>query len=246
MKSFKFILLLFMLSGFSIHANAFNKTIGKGYCTLRHPIEALTSDSVTCESQHVVQQQAGGGDEANTIWINKTLHTYLDRSSCKPWESERPAFAPLSDDNIQRAYMTGVWANGYHFFMYDHHEKGTLTITEWDGATHFLYLITTIVNLPQKEVNYLAYQIERYRKDQQTQFIDAGIGLIVDVAEVAVGTIYSVTGMVVGTLLNPWDTLRNIPSLITLAISSVFNAIWLFLKGVLAIITAGSFGSCGL
>jgi hypothetical protein len=225
---------------------AFNKDIGKGYCALRHPMETLSSDRTSCESQHVIQQQSGGSDNANTIWINTTLHSYLDRSTCKPWYIERPDFAPFGDNNIERAYMTGVWANGYYFFMYDHHGDGTLTLTEWDGATHLLYLITTIVNLPQKEVSYIAYQVERYRKGQTTQFTDAGIGVLIDSGEAVVGIYYSIAGMVVGTVFNPIDTVRNIPSLVTLSISAICNAVWLLAKSLAALFSLGLVGSCGL
>lgn len=247
MKNIIWIFSIFLAIGLCQESLAFNKTIGKGYCTIRHPVEAMTTDRpAACESQHVIQQQSGGGDTANTIWINTTLHTYLDRSVCKPWDSERPSFAPLGDENIERAYMMGVWANGFHFFMYDHHGSGTLTLTHWDGSTHLLYLISSIINLPQKEIGYLAYQVERYRKDQSTQFVDAGIGVVIDVLEVAVGAVYSVVGMVVGTLLNPLDTLRNLVSLATLTIAALFNAVWLLLKQLAALLTLGWIGSCGL
>ncbi|EPL5956092.1 hypothetical protein OZ408_002465 [Pseudomonas aeruginosa] len=227
-------------------ALAFTKSVGKGYCLIRHPVEALTSDRSACESQHVIQQQRDGEHQRNTIWISTTHHTYLDRSSCKPWEYERPAFAWLADLNMERAYMTGVWAQGYHFFIYDHHGDGQLTLFEWDGATHLLYLISTISNYPQKQVNQIAYQIERYRKGQTTQMIDTAIAIPIDLAEVAIGVFYSVAGMVIGTVLNPIDTLRNIVSLFTLGATSIFNAVWLLLKGAVAVATLGTFGSCGL
>lgn len=43
---------------------------GRSYCSVRHPVEALTSSRTACERQHVLQRQGGGGDKANTIWIN--------------------------------------------------------------------------------------------------------------------------------------------------------------------------------
>lgn len=225
---------------------AFNKEIGKGYCAIRHPVETFLSNRASCESQHVIQQQFGGSNNLNTIWINTTLHTYLDRSSCKPWELERPDFTAYGDENIERAYMIGVYANGYHYFIYDHHGDGTLTLTEWDGATHLLYLITTVINLPQKEIGYIEYQIERYKKEQSTQFIDAGIGVVADTIEVFIGAYYSALGIIVGTLFNPIDTLRNIPALVTLTFSGLFNAIWLMLKSLAALLSFGLVGSCGL
>lgn len=227
-------------------AFAFNKNFGKGYCTLRHPVEAISTDRAACESQHIIQQQSGGTNQENTIWINTTLHSYLDRSSCKPWEKQRPALKLWGDAHIEQAYMMGVWANGYHFFVYNHHSVGTMTLFKWDGATHLLYLISNIINMPQKEINNFAYQIERYQKNQTTQFIDAVVGVLFDLGEVAIGSIYSVVGIIIGTILNPWDTLKNIPPLVTLGIGSVFNAVWLFLKGLAALFTLGAVGSCGL
>lgn len=227
-------------------AFAFNKTIGKGYCTIRHPIESISTDHSSCESQHIIQQQSGGTDKANTIWINTNLHSYLDRSVCKPWEKQRPELKPLGDDHIEQAYMIGVFANGYNFFVYNHHGTGTATLMEWDGASHLLYLMSTIINLPQKEVNNFSYQIERYQKNQTTQFIDAGFGIFIDLIEIAFGSIYSIVGIILGTVLNPLDTLKNIPSLITLGVSSVFNSVWLLVKGIVAIFTFGAMGSCGL
>ncbi|WP_374431090.1 hypothetical protein [Ideonella dechloratans] len=228
-------------------AGAFSGQVGKVYCTIRHPQEAIASDGVACESQHVIQQQSGGQDDLNTIWISRNQHSYLDRSRCKPWENERPAFpTPLADENIERAYMIGVWAQGYHALIYDHHGEGELTLFAWDGSSHILYLLASMVNLPQKIINNFSYQIERMRKGQETYFFDASLAVAVDIVEVAFGSIYSAVGVVVGTIFNPWDTVRNIPSLVMLSIEAVVNSVWLFLKGVSAVLSFGFVGSCGL
>jgi hypothetical protein len=237
------LILLFSSQG----AFAFSETIGKGYCQLRHPVESLTSKRVSCESQHIVQQQSGGDDVANTIWINTTLHDYHDRSTCKPWEEERPAFSLFPTKDMERAYMIGVWANGYYFFVYDYHGIWTSTLTEWDGAAHILYMITAIVDFPQKEFGYMAYQVELLRKGgDRTQFIDAGIGIFIDAVEVAFGIAYSLVGIVTGTVLHPIETLRDIPSLAILTISASFDAVWFLLKGFAALFSFGYVGSCGL
>ncbi|WP_157035285.1 hypothetical protein [Psychromonas ingrahamii] len=71
-------------------SSAFTKQVGKGYCSIRHPVEAITSNRTACESQHIIQQQSSGADGNNTIWINTTQHDYLDRSIDQPWGKERP------------------------------------------------------------------------------------------------------------------------------------------------------------
>lgn len=244
---------LFILAGFFLigDANAFPGGVGKAWCVVRHPQEYFSQEAssqrATCESQHVIQQQSGGQDELNTIWISANQHSYLDRSTCKPWENERPGFsAPLADENIERAYMMGVWAQGYYFVMYDHHGDGALTLFEWDGSSHLVYLISSTINLPQKIINNFSYQIERHRKGQSTYFLDASLAVAFDVGEFAVGSIYSAAGMVVGTLFNPWDTIRNIPSLVILSIEATVNGFWLLIKGIAAISSFGFVGSCGI
>ncbi|MEN2432819.1 hypothetical protein [Comamonas sp. F1-6] len=141
--------------------------------------------------------------------------------------------------------MTGVWAKGYHFFVYDHHGPGRWNVIEWDGATHIVYALSTIINFPQKEINYFSYQIERYRKGQSTQFIDASLGVFFDLAEVAAGMANSMIGVLVGTVLNPLDTVRNLIPLLTMSIGSIVNSVTEFFKGVISLVTLGSYGACG-
>lgn len=244
-KIIRFLFLLLFIGG-SENIFAFNKAIGYGYCVTRHPVESAFSERSSCESQHVIQQQSGGNDDTNTIWINTTQHTYLDRSVCKPWENDRPSFSPLSDANIERAYMMGTWALGYNYFMYDHHGDGKTTLTLWDGSTHLLYMVSSIINFPQKEINYIAYQIERFKKNQETQITDAALGVFIDLIELSIGVAYSSIGLITGTIFNPLDTIRNSISLITLLLETFFYSIWYFFKGLLALFTIGSYGSCGL
>ncbi|MCW3797407.1 hypothetical protein OMW55_06260 [Sphingomonas sp. BN140010] len=231
--------------GLAAPAEALPKSVGKGYCTLRHPVEALTSTRATCESQHVIQRRSGGTDDSNTIWLNTTLHSGLDRSTCKPWSEERPPFE-VGDENLQRAYMMGTWANGFHFFLYDHHGTGDLTIEDWDASTHLLHAYAAIVNLPQKEIGYFAYQLQRLRAEppQTTQFIDTVLGVLFDVIEVAAGTVYSIIAVVVGALFNPWDTLWNLIALVPLILATTLEAIYMLVVNAVALFTGGSMLSC--
>lgn len=228
--------LMLVMSG---PANAFNKVFGKGYCSLRHPVEALTSNRVTCESQHIVQQQSGGSDGGNTIWINTVEHDYLDRSADRPWETERPWFN-LGDDNLERAYMMGTYANGYHFLTYDHHGSGSLTLFTWDGVSHITYVIASVTNFITKEMSYLGYQWERGGKGQVTQYIDAIVGIMIDLAEVGLGVMYGLLGMVVGTIFNPLDTITNIPGGFLLSIEATVEGIANTISDIISLITLGT------
>ena len=112
---------------------------GKAYCSLRHPVEALTTTRTACEQQHVLQNQGPYNDKdkdnnkKNAIWINTVEHDYADRSSNRPWEvSEKGMWGEWGDDNLKRAYKMGVYANGYHFMVYDYPSgPAHMTLVEW-------------------------------------------------------------------------------------------------------------------
>ena len=239
MKSFALSLCLLMAS-ISLPAQAITKMIGKGYCTLRHPVESVTSKrTATCESQHVIQQQSGGSDKENTIWISASEHDYLDRSVDKPWMKERPWFN-IGDANLERAYMHGVYARGFHFVIYDHHRNGVPTLWAWDGASHATYAIAATFNVITKEMSYLGYQIERWINDKDTQITDALIGIIINLVELGFGIAYSMLGIVVGTLFNPIDTLLNIPGAVCLSVEAVIEGIANTVSDLIAIFTLGT------
>lgn len=207
-------------------ASAFSGAWGAYYCELRHPVESLTTVRLaSCEEQHIIQQQSGGGDEKNVIWINTTLHDYLDRSRERPWQGG-PSFPTFATRKLQSAYMIGTYANGYHFSVYDYHGSGTWTLFEWDGASHAVYLISTVVNFPAKELTYVAYMVRhKLLRDKETQLTDAVIGVVADLFEVGFGVAYSTVGMLTGTLAHPFDTVRNIIPAVPLLISTVVVAI---------------------
>lgn len=233
----RFLIMVFLIL-ISNSASAFTKEIGKGYCTIRHPLEAMTSSRVTCESQHVIQQQADGGNKANTIWINTTEHDYLDRSSDAPWEKERP-WISWGDENLERAYMMGTYATGYHFILYDHHGSGSITLFSWDGMSHLTYMIASVTNFITKEMTYIGYQMDRGSKGQTTQYIDAIIGIFIDLIEVALGIIYGIVGLFIGTFLNPIDTLMNIPGGVTLSIEAIVEGVANTVSDIISLFTFG-------
>jgi hypothetical protein len=229
-----FILAVFLPST----SNALTKYFGKGYCSIRHPVAAFTSNRTTCESQHIIQTQSGGSNNNNTIWISTTLHDYLDRSTDKPWESERP-WTNLGDDNLERAYMMGTYANGYHFITYKHHRDGDLTLFEWDGVSHFVYAVSSVMNFITKEMSYIGYQMDLGSRGRETQYIDAMIGIFINFLEIIFGVIYSILGILVGTIFNPIDTLTNIPGGITLSIETTIEGIANTISDIILIVTLG-------
>lgn len=239
MKSFALSLCLLMAM-ISIPAQAMTKMIGKGYCSLRHPVEAMTSKrTTTCESQHVIQQQSGGGNIENTIWISVSEHDYLDRSVDRPWEKERPWFN-IGDANLEKAYMQGVYTRGFHFITYDHLRDGVPTLWAWDGASHATYAVAATFNVITKELSYLGYQIERWFKKKDTQIIDALIGVVINLVELGLGIAYSMLGIIVGTLFNPIDTLLNIPGAVFLSIEAVVEGVANTISDLIAIFTLGT------
>lgn len=237
MKIRLFIMVFLIL--ISNSASAFTKDIGKGYCTVRHPVEALTSNRTTCESQHVIQQQSGGGNKDNTIWINTTEHDYLDRSSDAPWAQERP-WVSWGDENLERAYMMGTYATGYHFILYDHHGAGSMSLLTWDGMSHATYLVASIANFITKEMTYIGYQMDKGAKGQSTQYIDAIIGIIIDLFEVGLGIAYGIAGIIVGTVLNPIDTLMNIPGGVALSIEAIVEGVANTVSDIISLFTLGT------
>lgn len=205
-------------------ASAFTKDIGKGYCSIRHPVEAISSSRTACESQHIIQQQSKGSDSKNTIWINTTLHDYLDRSKDKPWDKERP-WGDFGDDNLEAAYMMGTYANGYHFVVYDHNRNGMPTLIQWDGMSHLTYMIGSVMNFITKEMSYIGFQMDKGSSNKPTQYVDAIIGVFVDLIEVMFGLAYGLLGIIVGTIMNPLDTLFNIPGGVLLCIETAVEGI---------------------
>ncbi|WP_175857583.1 hypothetical protein [Burkholderia anthina] len=166
-------------------------------------------------------------DEGNTIWINTTLHDYLDRSKDRPWETQRPVMSTFASSELERAYMIGTYANGYHFFIYDHLGDGHMTLLAWDGASHAVYAVATLANLPAKELSYLVYMIRhKMMRDKDTQLIDAVIGIAIDLVETSVGVAYSMVGIVTGTCAHPLLTLKNIIPSIPLGLSTLLVAVY--------------------
>ena len=229
-----FSLILLVLNNF---AGTLPYDIGEGYCDLRHPQEAITSSRHTCEKQHIIQQQSKGGNIENIIFINTNEHDYLDRSALKPWENNRPWLDLWADDNLESAYMMGMYANGFHFQVYDYNKRNSATtLLKWDGASHAVYLVASISNFIAKSMHYTSYQF----RAENPMFIDAIAGILVDFVELIIGVAYGMVGVIVGTIWNPIDTFVNLIPATLLIAESVFKGLINTPTGALSLITLGS------
>lgn len=212
------------------------KWSGELYCNVRHPVEAITSSRKTCEEQHIIQRSAGGGHKKNIILINAFEHDYADRSKDKPWAKVSLWWG---NDKLKRAYKMGVYANGYHFMVYDYRREGQMTLFEWDGASHLTYVVASLANFITKEMSYLGYQFERMGKGKETQWTDAVLGVPVDAAELYVGVGYGIIGVVVGTIFNPLETLWNVPGAVVFIVKAIAVGLWNTIADLLSLLTLG-------
>lgn len=209
----------------------------KSYCEIRHPQEAAISNRKACEQQHIIQQQSGGHHTANVIWINTIEHDYADRSSTKPWQNNRPWLHFWGDQNLESAFMMGTYANGYHFQVHDYRqEKSYLTLFEWDGASHAVYVVSNTLNHFAKLLSYMAYQF----RSNSPMYVDAIIGILIDSIELFVGVLYGLLGIVVGTIWNPIDTIINLIPAFALIIESTIKGVANTLLGGISVITLGT------
>ena len=212
--------------------------VSETWCKIRHPVEALTSSPrSTCEEQHIIQKNAGGGDTENIILINTTEHDYLDRSGSKPWEKNRPWLIFWGNENLESAFMMGMYANGYHYQVRDYEKRNTATtLLKWDGASHAVYVSSSVFNFVAKALSYTAYQSRK----NPLLLIDALIGIPIDFAELAIGIVYGTVGMIVGTLFNPLTTIKNLIPAIALIVESAFKGIINTFLGALSLVTWNS------
>lgn len=245
MRSFLTIMVLLLLSGCG--------SVGESFCESKHPIEHWTTERIsTCEQQHVVQRQRGGGDDLNIVYINTVEHDYQDRSKDSPWKVSDDRWLQFwGDNNLRQAYKLGTYATGFHFRLY-HYKDGTgirsilwgwfsgnLTWFQWDGVSHIVYGVGSVFNFITKEASYIGYQFERLVNRKETQFIDAVLGIFLDLIEVCIGIIYSVLGVIIGTIFNPWDTFTNLLGGVVLIIQTVVVGVWNTIADVISLFTLG-------
>lgn len=231
---FVFGIILLALNNFT---HSLSYQLGELYCTIRHPEEAITSSRHTCERQHLIQRQSKGSDTENVIFVNTYEHDYLDRSRWKPWERNRPWLKLWGDDNLESAFMMGVYANGYHYQVYDYQgEHSATTLLKWDGASHATYVLASLFNFITKSLSYVDYQFEK----DQPMFIDATVGILIDFVELGVGIGYGALGMIVGTIWNPIDTALNLIPACALVMESTFKGVANTLLDIVSLVTLRS------
>jgi len=256
MIKIKVILLFFLLGSTAAQAISEVKNpdfffqAGKLYCQYSHPVEwwkksnykkenSRARRTSTCEKQHVIQQQYGGSNELNTVWWPASHHNRTDNWRERPWQSKKPfwldaGFTGDSSDALYSAYMMGTWGISYSAFISDYNGKNSAFIPlKFDGVSNALYYIAWVINIPQKFIHQIAYILDG---DDYVLFYDLIIQVFVTLLEVVLGLWVSVFGVVVGTILNPIDTLAAIPGGIFLFFDTILTAIWNIITGILAVV----------
>ena len=210
------------------------KSIGKGYCTITHPVEMFfpVRHDNTCEDQHLIQQQHGGSNEGNISIVPASSHIATDTwggdnvfMQDRVWEkksysgSDRWGMTSGAEDALEQAYKAGRYQLEYVFLLYSYgNDEWDTTILTWDGVSNLLYTISWWANFPSKYIRKLAYLIET---GKYHLIIDHVIQLPVLLGEGLIGTTYNSMGIVTGTILNPLDTLN-----------AVIGGLWLLTKSV--------------
>lgn len=251
-----------LLAASSAHAAVLH-SIGEAYCLARHPLEwgFGHQNRKSCEQQHVIQRQMGGGDEFNVIWINTREHDYVDRSKSARWDDARNdrIITPhwLYDGHLKQAYKMGTYANGYHFFIHNYHGTGgsitspkssSITLFRWDGVSHLTYLVAGWANFITKEMSYLGYlfrtlfnsKAEDYKlHNRLALLVDGCLSLFFDMIEMQIGTLYGIIGILIGTVFNPIDTVTNIPGGVLLIVETILTGVFNTIGDVIALCTLG-------
>ena len=245
MREFLTVIALLLLGGCA--------NMGESVCEAKHPIEDWTTDRVrTCERQHVLQRQKGGEDDYNVIYINTVEHDYTDRTGkFAPWKvSEDKWLEFWGDENLRQAYKMGTYATGFHFKLYHNRAKedigflwgmftGNLTWVKWDGVSHIVYGVGSVFNFITKEASYIGYQFERLLDGKDTQFVDAILGIFIDLIEVCLGVVYSMFGVIIGTIINPWDTFTNLLGGVVLTVQTMVVGVWNTIADIISLFTLG-------
>lgn len=249
MKIFNFIFAVLLISFASgSGAATLPYTLGEAYCALTHPTEfifKLGNKRSTCEEQHVIQQQSGGGDIANVVWWPASHHVRTDVYGSQPWQNNRPwivlGFTQDNKVNLEKAYMMGTHGLTWSLFQHSYNGRGPskLIAFEFDGVSNLLYGFAWLVNTPQKYVNQMAYLVD---KGHWVLIIDMLILIFVLAIEMLVALVVTVGGAVAGLIFNPVDTLFAIPGGIWLALEACIAAVFQLVVGVWGLLTAGVIG----
>ena len=209
------------------------------YCKMSHPFEWLAPvyKARRCfEEQHIVQIQEGGGSVGNIAIVPISSHRTTDTwhgcgvwRQSKVWErrtsqiANQLTFSSHTRDGIFQAYKLGRYQGEYVFLLFNYQSEGCRpTIIDWDGISHFLYIVSWWVNFPSKYFRKLAYIIYSRR---YLLILDHIILLPVSLAEGLVGTIYNGIGVILGTITKPAATASAIVGGLWLTIESILGGI---------------------
>lgn len=246
MKLRFFLFLASLLISFNIHAESQPFSMGKLYCELTHPAEMLYPiRNATCEKQHVIQAQSGGMNAANIVLWSASNHVRTDIWNDQPWQNNRPwmvfAFTGDADVNLEKAYMLGTFGLNWSFYQHNYSGGGdsSLIISEFDGVSNFLYYVSWMINMPQKYINQVAYIAD---KGHWNLGFDMVLALFVLCLEIALGFFAMIAGVIVGTVLNPLDTVCALPGGIWLMVETVIAAFAQFGLGIWRLANTGLIG----
>lgn len=242
MKKVFFAVMILLFIAPAANAADFSYKAGKIYCNIVNPMESIKPFRLsTCEEQHVIQQQSGGTNIDNIVWWSASEHVRTDLWSDKPWANNRPwfvlGFTGDNKDNLEKAYMLGTYGVSYSLFLHPYKGAGesSLIAAKFDGASNILYAWSFIINQPQKQINQLAYIVD---KKHWRLLIDWVIGLAVAFIEVIVSILVGMLGAIIGTVFNPLDTLFAIPGAIILGVETIIPAFGQTAMGILRVIEA--------
>ncbi|MCK4841014.1 MAG: hypothetical protein KAT04_03925 [Methylococcales bacterium] len=246
----KIIFAAFILSlSYSVQANSWVKRFAFGYCNITHPIEMFNNirHDNTCEEQHVIQKQYNGSNLGNISIISVSSHIATDSwngngvmMQGKVWDNapSKDGWGTSEDAEkaLAQAYKLGRWQLEYVFLLYDYRTNGwSTTVMNWDGMSHATYVISWWTNLPAKYFRKTAYLLH---KERYSLLIDHIIQLPVLLLEGCVGVLYSLVGVVIGTVLQPVDTLNAIIGGVYLTIKAIVLGIIDFFLSLFLLIKA--------
>ena len=209
------------------------------YCVRSHPFERLASVYKAdhyYERQHIVRAREGGGNVGNISIIPISSHKATDTwhgcgvwRQCKVWERKTSTianqliFSARAKYRISQAYKLGRYQGEYVFLLFNYRGKGCRpTIIDWDGVSHFLYMVSWWANFPSKYFRKLAYIIH---STHYALILDHLILLPVSLAEGIVGAIYNGIGVILGTIINPRATASAIVGGLWLTVESILGGI---------------------
>ena len=98
-------------------------------------------------------------------------------------------------------------------------------------------MVGSAANFLTKELSYIGYQW--HQAGDRSQYLDAILGVFIDLGEVAVRLGYGAIGVVVGTFFNPLDTVGNLAGMFVYSAEAIVVGVWNTLADILSMLTLG-------